>query len=73
MSIATDPGYILGHSEIELRQVNATDWAAWHDRYDRQGGVMGQRLALVQAQIRRFLDDRKGEELRVISICRRRS
>ncbi len=30
---------------------------------------MGQRLGLVQAQIRRFLAERKGEELRVISIC----
>jgi Putative methyltransferase len=49
--------------------VNATDWVAWHDRYDRQGGVMGQRLALVQAQIKQFLDERKDEELRVISIC----
>jgi hypothetical protein len=49
--------------------VNATDWVAWHDRYDRQGGVMGQRLALVQAQIGRFLGERKGEELSAISIC----
>jgi hypothetical protein len=49
--------------------VNATDWAAWHDRYYRRGGVMGQRLALVQAQIRRLLDERKGEELSAISVC----
>jgi hypothetical protein len=49
--------------------VNATNWVAWHDRYDRPGGVMGQRLALVQAHIRGFLDERKGEELRVISMC----
>ena len=49
--------------------MTATYWVGWHDRYDRQGGVMGQRLALVQAQIRCFLGERRDEELRAISIC----
>ena len=45
------------------------DWRAWHRDYDSADTPLSRRLALVQAQIRRFLDEFTGSPVRVVSFC----
>lgn len=44
------------------------DWVAWHAPYDQPGSRLARRLAVVQEQLRRVLDDRRGE-VTLISMC----
>jgi hypothetical protein len=45
------------------------DWAQWHRLYDLPGSALSRRLAIVQRQIRAFLDERAGAPARVVSMC----
>jgi hypothetical protein len=45
------------------------DWASWHDRYDKPGSMLSQRLTLVQEQIRLALDAAPSGPVRAISMC----
>jgi hypothetical protein len=44
------------------------DWQVWHDRYETDP-MLRQRLAVVQREITRALDDFQGSPLRVVSMC----
>lgn len=44
------------------------DWADWHKPYDDPNSRLARRLAVVQEQLRRALDDRAGP-VRLISMC----
>jgi hypothetical protein len=46
-----------------------TDWAEWHDAYDRPGSGLRDRLSAVSAQIERCLDATAPDPVRVISAC----
>ncbi|MEV5434960.1 class I SAM-dependent methyltransferase [Streptomyces sp. NPDC052682] len=45
------------------------DWHSWHDAYDSPGSVLARRLALVQAQVRRALDEAPPGPLTAVSLC----
>jgi hypothetical protein len=45
------------------------DWQAWHDDYEEPDSALGQRLALVQRQVRAALDRATRGPVRAISIC----
>lgn len=49
--------------------MTSTDWVKWHEAYGREGSGLGDRLAAVQAQIVRRLDDTAPMPLRVVSAC----
>ncbi len=46
-----------------------SDWAAWHESYDRPGSSLDRRLARVQYRIREALDGMPAGPIRVISMC----
>jgi hypothetical protein len=46
----------------------AKDWVAWHAPYDVPGSRLARRLAVVQEQLRRALDEREGA-ITLISMC----
>ena len=45
------------------------DWQAWHEDYEEPDSALGQRLALVQRQVRAALDRATRGPVRAISIC----
>ncbi len=45
------------------------DWKSWHDKYDRPGSGMAQRLLAVQTQIRAALDAGPPGPFRIVSLC----
>lgn len=45
------------------------DWVGWHLAYDDPASGLSWRLSIVQAWIRRCLDDLPGGPIRVISMC----
>ena len=47
----------------------STDWHAWHAAYDDPGSGLSRRRRSVQARIGAWLDERPGEDLRVVSAC----
>jgi hypothetical protein len=49
--------------------VSGTDWRAWHADYADPASALSQRLAVVQAQIARWLDRTEPEPVTVISVC----
>ena len=49
--------------------VDVTNWRDWHDLYSRPGSGLADRLAAVQAHIRRRLDDTAPRSVQVISLC----
>jgi hypothetical protein len=46
-----------------------TDWLAWHTPYADPASPLSQRLGTIKEQIRAFIDERAGDELRAISVC----
>jgi hypothetical protein len=44
------------------------DWVAWHRPYDEPNSNLARRLAVVQEQLRRALDERTGS-IRLVSMC----
>jgi hypothetical protein len=44
------------------------DWVAWHADYDADT-PLARRLAIVQAQVSRVLEERDGTPIRVLSLC----
>jgi hypothetical protein len=46
-----------------------TDWQEWHEAYSRPGSGLADRLAAVQGEIRRRLDETAPRPLRVVSAC----
>jgi hypothetical protein len=48
--------------------VERRDWAEWHRSYDDPTSRLSQRLAIVQRELRRAIDEREGP-LRIISMC----
>ena len=46
-----------------------TDWQAWHTAYDDPGSGLSRRRRSVQTRIGAWLDERAGEDLRVVSAC----
>ncbi len=49
--------------------MESTDWAAWHDDYDRVGSSLARRLVLVQGHLRSALDAAPEGEIRIVSLC----
>lgn len=49
--------------------MDATNWRDWHDAYSRPGSGLPDRLAAVQAHIRRRLDETAPRSVQVISLC----
>jgi len=47
----------------------SVDWRAWHAGYESPDSELGQRLALVQAQLRDVLERAAPGPIRVISVC----
>ena len=47
----------------------ATDWAAWHERYEDPCSPLAARLCVVQGFIRAFFDGRLDRDSRVLSLC----
>jgi len=45
------------------------DWQAWHEDYEEPDSALGQRLVLVQRQVRAALDRATRGPVRAISIC----
>jgi hypothetical protein len=45
-----------------------TDWIAWHRDYET-GGPLARRLAIVQAQVARAVQERGDRPIRVLSMC----
>ncbi len=45
------------------------DWLAWHEAYADPGSAISQRLPLVQAHVGRALEERRGRDARVVSLC----
>ncbi len=45
------------------------DWAAWHQGYEDPASPLAERLGVVQALIREFLDSHTDLPLRVVSLC----
>jgi len=45
------------------------DWLAWHTSYGDPDSPLSQRLRTIKEQIRAFIDERAGDELRAISVC----
>ena len=45
------------------------DWRAWHGDYEEPDSALGQRLVLVQRQVRAALDRATRGPVRAISIC----
>ena len=54
---------------MEEQNARSLDWQAWHTDYDHSDTPLSRRLALVQAQIGRFLDEFTGTPVRVVSFC----
>ncbi len=46
-----------------------TDWVAWHAGYGDPASRLARRLPVVQRHIRRFLDERRDGDVRVVSLC----
>jgi hypothetical protein len=46
-----------------------TDWVEWHRAYDVPDSALAVRLGLVQARIRRALDEAPPGEIRLVSMC----
>lgn len=46
-----------------------TDWSQWHEAYARPDSGLGDRLAVVRAQIDRHLDSTAPNPVRVVSAC----
>jgi hypothetical protein len=46
-----------------------TDWLAWHTPYAEPDSPLSHRLRAVKGQIRAFICERAGDELRAISVC----
>lgn len=46
-----------------------SDWVAWHREYDEPDSRLSRRLSVVQAHIRRALEERRGRSVRIISMC----
>lgn len=49
--------------------MTARDWLDWHVAYERPGSALSARLSVVQAEVRRWLDERAGRPSRVVSAC----
>jgi hypothetical protein len=49
--------------------VAGTDWGAWHADYADPASALSQRLAVVQAQIARWLDRTRPRPVVVTSVC----
>ena len=47
----------------------ATDWVAWHDRYEDPDSPQSRRLGLIQRHIARVLSDSALGPVRVVSMC----
>ncbi|HEY3108690.1 MAG TPA: class I SAM-dependent methyltransferase family protein [Chloroflexota bacterium] len=45
------------------------DWSLWHRAYERPGGALGRRLAIVQRLIRGVLAERPDGDVRIVSMC----
>ena len=49
--------------------MSGTDWRAWHADYADPASALSQRLAVVQAQVARWLDRTQPRPVVVTSVC----
>lgn len=54
---------------VTSRTPTGKNWPAWHDDYADPTSALSQRLAIVQSNIRAWLDARPDDDLRVVSAC----